>query len=56
MSDRPQGGGATYEAPKVSQEKLDAGGNYVSPPLQKGAFPDGPGGAGTIALADSRGT
>jgi hypothetical protein len=41
-------GSVAYEAPKVSEESLDAGGNYVSPaPKSAGTF-DGSGGAGTL--------
>ena len=30
----------TYEAPKVSEENLDEGGNYVSPASQSDSAPD----------------
>lgn len=39
---------ATYEAPKVSEEPLDPGGNYVSPASTDGSRPIGSGGVGTL--------
>jgi hypothetical protein len=41
-------GSVTYEAPKVSEETLDAGGNYVSPASGSGVASAGTGGAGTL--------
>jgi hypothetical protein len=38
----------TYEAPTVSEETLDSGGNYVSPASPDGVTPSGSGGAGTL--------
>jgi hypothetical protein len=37
-----------YEAPKVTEETLDEGGNYVSPAPQNGSAPDRSSSAGTL--------
>ena len=41
-------GSLTYEAPKVSEETLDEGGNYVSPASAGGGAPNGAGRPGTL--------
>ena len=54
MSGEPKSGdsvSATYEAPKVTAETLDAGGNYVSPPEKSGAFSASSAGAGTLGTS-----